>query len=39
VLIEPGIVATPLWHPESPDDLFYIEPARSLAYAALGQLP
>ena len=36
-LMDPGIVPTPLWRPESPDDLFYDEPERSLAYAGVGQ--
>ncbi len=37
-LIDPGVVPTPLWRPEGSDDLFYHEPERSLAYAAIGRL-
>lgn len=36
-LIDPGIVPTPLWHPENSEDLFYTEPERSLAYAGVGR--
>lgn len=35
-LIEPGLVHTPLWRPESPQDLLVDEPQRSLCFAGVG---
>jgi hypothetical protein len=35
-LIEPGVVYVPLWHPESADDLFLDEPARSCNFGGVG---
>ena len=37
-IVEPGIVPTPLWHPEGPEDLFLDQPERSLAYAGVARL-
>ena len=37
-IVEPGIVPTPLWHPEGPEDLFLNQPERSLAYAGVARL-
>ena len=36
--VEPGIVFTPLWRPESTEDLMLDEPGRSLAYAGVARL-
>jgi hypothetical protein len=36
-LVEPGLVPTPLWRPESKDDLFVSEPERAQAFAAVGR--
>jgi hypothetical protein len=38
-LVEPGLVHSPLWRPESEDDLFVDQPARSSAYVAVGRKP
>jgi hypothetical protein len=38
-LLEPGLVLTPLWRPESPDDLFVAEPERSFNMAGVGRKP
>lgn len=38
-LVEPGLVATPLWRPEGPDDVFLDEPQRSVAVAGVGRKP
>lgn len=38
-LVEPGLVHVPLWRPESKDDLFYDEPARSNGYVGVGRKP
>jgi hypothetical protein len=38
-LIEPGIVPTPSWRPESRDDLFASEPERGQAFAGVGRKP
>ena len=38
-LVEPGLVYSPLWRPESADDLFVDQPARSSAYVAVGRKP
>jgi hypothetical protein len=38
-LIEPGVVYVPLWHPESADDLFVDQPARSLNFGGIGRKP
>ncbi len=35
-LVEPGLVYTPLWRPESPQDLLVDEPQRSLCFAGVG---
>jgi hypothetical protein len=34
-LVPPGIVFSPLWRPEGPDDIFLDDPARGLAYAGV----
>jgi SAM-dependent methyltransferase len=36
-LVPPGLVGTPLWRPEGPEDLFLNEPARAPGYAGLGR--
>jgi len=38
-LVEPGIVPTPSWRPESEDDLFVTEPERAQAFAGVGFKP
>jgi hypothetical protein len=38
-LVEPGVVWTPLWRPESPDDVFYDRPEASTGYAVVGRKP
>ena len=38
-LVEPGLVYIPLWRPESEDDLFIDQPARSNGYVAVGRKP
>jgi len=37
-IVEPGIVPTPLWRPEGPEDLFIDQPERSLGYAGVALL-
>jgi len=37
-LVEPGVVFTPLWHPESPEDIGE-NPEESSVYAAVGRKP
>jgi hypothetical protein len=38
-MVEPGLVYTPLWRPEGPDDLFLDHPERAIAYAGVGRKP
>jgi S-adenosyl methyltransferase len=38
-LVEPGIVYTPQWRPEGPDDVMFDQPERSYAFAAVGYKP
>jgi hypothetical protein len=38
-LVEPGLVHTPLWRPESPQDLFVDEPQRAFCFAGVGLKP
>ncbi len=38
-LVEPGLVRTPLWRPDGPDDLFFDQPERSGIYAGVGRKP
>ena len=38
-LVEPGIVYTPQWRPEGPDDLFLDQPERASTWAAVGYKP
>ena len=38
-LVEPGLVPTPAWRPESKDDLFADHPEQSHAYAGVGRKP
>jgi hypothetical protein len=35
-LVEPGLVLTPLWRPEGPDDLLVDEPQRAFCLAGVG---
>jgi hypothetical protein len=35
-LVEPGLVYIPLWHPESGDDIFLDQPARSCIFGGVG---
>jgi hypothetical protein len=37
--VEPGLVLTPLWRPEGPDDLLLSEPERALTLAGVGRKP
>lgn len=37
-LVEPGLVWTPLWHPDSPEDVDD-HPERSMVYAGVGRKP
>jgi hypothetical protein len=36
-LVEPGLVLTPLWHPEGPDDVLLDDPPRAAALAGVGR--
>jgi hypothetical protein len=36
-LLEPGLVHTPLWRPEGPDDLCLDRPERALCFAGVGR--
>jgi hypothetical protein len=36
-IIDPGIVFSPLWRPETSSDLFLDQPERSIAYAGVGR--
>jgi hypothetical protein len=38
-LIEPGLVHTPLWQPDGPDDVFLNEPKRGLTMAGVARKP
>ena len=38
-LVEPGLVYTPRWRPEEPDDVLLDQPERSLAFAGVGRKP
>jgi S-adenosyl methyltransferase len=38
-IVEPGIVRTPLWRPESPQDLYLDHPERASSCAAIGRVP
>ncbi len=38
-LVEPGLVHTPLWRPESPQDLLVDEPQRAFCFAGVGLKP
>lgn len=38
-MVEPGIVRTPLWRPESPHDLYVNQPERSSGCAAVAKVP
>lgn len=38
-LVDPGLVYTPQWHPDGPDDLFLNEPERSLTLAGVALKP
>jgi len=38
-LVEPGLVYTPLWRPEDPQDLFVDEPQRAFCFAGVGVKP
>lgn len=38
-LVEPGLVSLPLWHPEAPDDLFYDQPERAMAFGGVARKP
>lgn len=35
--VAPGLVHTPLWHPEGKDDLFVDQPERACAFAGVGR--
>lgn len=36
-LIEPGLVYSPLWHPEGPQDILLGEPEKSVVFAGMGR--
>jgi len=36
-VVAPGVVHVPLWHPESPNDLFLEEPSRSVILVGVGR--
>ncbi len=36
-MVEPGLVYTPLWRPEDPDDVLLDQPERSIAFAGVGR--
>lgn len=36
--VEPGIVYTPLWHPESSEDIFLDQPERAFVYSGIARL-
>jgi SAM-dependent methyltransferase len=38
-LVEPGLVLTPLWHPEGPDDVGLDRPELSLSLVGVGRKP
>jgi len=38
-MVEPGLVLTPLWRPEGPDDLLLGEPERGFTVAGVGRKP
>jgi hypothetical protein len=38
-LVEPGVVHTPLWRPEGPDDLLIDQPARAFCLVGVGRKP
>ena len=38
-LVEPGVVHSPLWRPEGPDDVFLDQPGRALVFAGVGRKP
>jgi hypothetical protein len=38
-MVEPGVVWTPIWRPESPHDLYVDHPERSASYAGVGRKP
>jgi hypothetical protein len=38
-LVEPGLVHSPLWRPEGPDDVFLDQPGRALVFAGVGRKP
>ncbi len=38
-LVEPGLVYSPRWHPESEDDPFFDEPWRAFGYGGIGRKP
>jgi hypothetical protein len=38
-LVEPGLVLTPLWRQEGPDDLLLAEPERAFTVAGVGRKP
>ncbi len=38
-LVEPGLVATPLWRPEGPGDVFLDTPERAMALVGVGRVP
>jgi hypothetical protein len=38
-LLEPGLVHTPLWRPEGPDDALLDQPERAFCLAAIGRKP
>ncbi|HET89382.1 MAG TPA: hypothetical protein ENN99_01375 [Chloroflexi bacterium] len=38
-LVEPGVVYSPQWRPEGPDDILFDQPERAIVYAGMGWKP
>jgi hypothetical protein len=38
-VVKPGVVYTPRWRPEGPDDLLLLEPERAWTLAGVGRKP
>jgi hypothetical protein len=36
-LVEPGLVYSPLWRPEGPEDILLEEPEKAIAFAGVGR--
>jgi len=38
-LVEPGLVYSPQWRPDTPNDIFLDEPWRAFGYGGVGRKP